>query len=252
MQKRAASTAGKHALIHTHRMATFHIEAEKGDIAETILLPGDPLRAKSIAEHHLTDAVPFNRVRNMLGFTGYYEGKRVSVMGTGMGIPSMGIYSYELITVYGVKNLIRIGTAGAIQENVRLKDLVIAQSASTNSSFGKQYGLDGDFAATPHFGLLLKAVQTAEALGVKYHVGNILSSDVFYHANVDHWKKWQKMGTLCIEMEAYALFVQAANLGANALAINTISDSLLTEESLTSDERQNSYAEMVKVALSLA
>lgn len=233
-------------------MPTPHIEAQNGEIAETILLPGDPLRAKFIAEHYLTDVIQFNHVRNMLGFTGFYNGKRVSVMGTGMGMPSMGIYSYELISVYGVKNLIRIGTAGSIQENVGLKDIVIAQAASTNSSYGKQFGLDGEIAAIPDFKLLLKAVQKAEALGLKYHVGNILSSDIFYHFDKDNWKKWQKMGILCLEMEAYALFLNAVNLGASALAITTISDSLITGESLSPEARQNAFTDMATVALSLA
>jgi purine-nucleoside phosphorylase len=233
-------------------MPTPHIEAQNGEIAETILLPGDPLRAKFIAEHYLTDVIQFNHVRNMLGFTGFYNGKRVSVMGTGMGMPSMGIYSYELISVYGGKNLIRIGTAGSIQENVGLKDIVIAQAASTNSSYGKQFGLDGEIAAIPDFKLLLKAVQKAEALGLKYHVGNILSSDIFYHFDKDNWKKWQKMGILCLEMEAYALFLNAVNLGASALAITTISDSLITGESLSPEARQNAFTDMATVALSLA
>jgi len=233
-------------------MPTPHIEAQNGEIAETILLPGDPLRAKFIAEHYLTDVIQFNHVRNMLGFTGFYNSKRVSVMGTGMGMPSMGIYSYELISVYGGKNLIRIGTAGSIQENVGLKDIVIAQAASTNSSYGKQFGLDGEIAAIPDFKLLLKAVQKAEALGLKYHVGNILSSDIFYHFDKDNWKKWQKMGILCLEMEAYALFLNAVNLGASALAITTISDSLITGESLSPEARQNAFTDMATVALSLA
>lgn len=233
-------------------MATPHIEAKIGEIAETIFLPGDPLRAKSMADNFLSEVVQFNQARNMLGFTGFYKGKRVSVMGTGMGMPSMGIYSYELISVYGVKNLIRIGTAGSLQENVGLKDIVIAQAASTNSNFGKQFGLDGEIAAIPDFKLLLKAVREAEVLGLKYHVGNILSTDIFYHSDKDSWKKWQKMGALCIEMEAYALFLNAANLGAAALTINTISDSLITGEHLSLDERQNSFSGMVEVALALA
>jgi purine-nucleoside phosphorylase len=232
-------------------MSTPHLEAQPGDIAETILLPGDPLRAKFIAEHFLTDVMQFNRVRNMLGFTGYYQGKRVSVMGTGMGMPSMAIYSYELITNYGVKNLIRLGTAGAMQGHVLLKDIVIAQAASTESSFGKQYGITGDIAAVPDFKLLFKAVQAAEDQGLKYHVGNVLSSDIFYHFDPNHWKKWQKLGLLCVEMEAYALLLNAVNLGASALVINTISDSLVTGEHLSSADRENSFTEMMQLALSL-
>lgn len=187
----------------------------------------------------------------MLGYTGLYKGKRVSVMGTGMGMPSMAIYSYELIQVYGVKNLIRIGTAGALQENLKLHDIVVAQAASTDSNFGKQYGLDGEIAAIPDFQLLLNALKEAEALGLKYHVGTVLSSDVFYHIDKDNWRKWQKTGALCIEMEAYALFLNAAYLGAAALAINTISDSLVTGEQLSQEERQNSYADIMKVAMGL-
>lgn len=232
-------------------MSTPHIEAQPGDIAETILLPGDPLRAKFIATHYLTDVLQFNRVRNMLGFTGYYQGKRVSVMGTGMGMPSMAIYSYELITNYGVKNLIRLGTAGAMQGHVQVKDIVIAQAASTDSGFGKQYGITGDIAAVPDFRLLLKAVKAAEEQGLKYHVGNVLSSDIFYHFDPNHWKKWQKLGLLCVEMEAYALLLNAVNLGVSALVINTISDSLVTGEQLSSEDRESSFTEMMQLALSL-
>lgn len=232
-------------------MATPHIEAKPGEIAETILLPGDPLRAKSIAYQYLDEVVQFNQVRNMLGFTGFYQGKRVSVMGTGMGMPSMGIYSYELIKIYGVKNLIRIGTAGAIQEKVQLREIVIAQAASTDSNFAQQNGLDGQIAAVPDFSLLRKAVQEAETQGLKYHVGTVLSSDVFYHFDPENWKKWQKTGALCIEMEAYALFQNATHLGASALAINTISDSLITGEQLSPEERQNAFEPVMKVVLGL-
>lgn len=232
-------------------MATPHIEAKQGEIAETILLPGDPLRAKAIAERYLTDIIQFNQIRNMLGYTGLYQGQRVSVMGTGMGIPSMAIYSWELIQVYGVKKLIRIGTAGALQEPIGLRDIVIAQAASTDSGFAKQYGLDATVAAVPDFGLLQKAVQEAERLGLKFHVGNVVSSDIFYHFDKENWKKWKKIGALCIEMEAYALFMNAAILGASALAITSISDSLITGNQLSAEERQHSFAEAVKVALAL-
>lgn len=233
-------------------MPTPHIEAKIGAIAETIFLPGDPLRAKAIADHYLSDVTLFNDVRNMLGYTGYYNGKRVSVMGTGMGIPSMAIYSYELIQVYGVKNLIRIGTAGAIQPQVGIKDIVLAQAASTDSNFAKQFELVGDIAAVSDFHLLQKSVREADALGIKYHVGNMLSSDVFYHFDKENWKKWQKIGVLCIEMEAYALLLNAAYLGASALAITTISDSLITGEKLSPQERQNSFLEVMKIALAIA
>ncbi len=232
-------------------IGTPHIEARVGDIAETVFLPGDPLRAKAIADQFLTRVEQFNGVRNMLGFTGFFGEKRVSVMGTGMGIPSMAIYSHELIRVFGAKKLIRIGTAGSLQERVGLHDVVIAQAASTNSSFARQFGLDGDFAAVSDFGLLRKAAQKADELGLKHHVGNVLSSDVFYHFDPDYWKKWQKMGALCIEMEAFALFANAANLGAAALAINTISDSLVTGEHLSAQARQRGFADVMAVALAL-
>lgn len=232
-------------------MSTPHLEARPGEIAETILLPGDPLRAKFIAEHYLTEVHQFNQIRNMLGFTGNYQGRRVSVMGTGMGMPSMGIYSHELITQYGVKNLIRIGTAGSYQENVRIKDIVIAQAASTNSSYGKQFGLEGDFAVVSDFQLLMKAVKAADELGLKYHVGNILSSDIYYHHDQDNWKKWQNLGVLCVEMEAYALLMNALYHGVAALVINTISDSLVTGEHLSSADREQSFTEMMRLALEL-
>lgn len=233
-------------------MPTTHIEAKIGEIAETIFLPGDPLRAKAIADGYLSEVTLFNDVRNMLGYTGYYNGKRVSVMGTGMGMPSMAIYSYELINVYGVKNLIRIGTAGSIQEQVGLREIVIAQAASTDSNFAHQFGLDGHIAAVSDFKLLQKAVKEAEVLGLKYHVGNMLSSDVFYPFDAENWKKWQRIGALCIEMEAYALLLNAACLGASALAITTISDSLITGEQLSHEERQNSFVDILKVALAIA
>lgn len=232
-------------------MGTPHNEANPGEIAETILLPGDPLRAKRIAETMLTDARQFNDVRNMLGFTGFWAGKRVSVMGTGMGMPSIAIYAHELITVYGVKNLIRIGSAGSLQDGVNVRDIVFAQGASTDSNFGKQFGVEGQIAALPNFNLLRKAVETAETLGLKHHVGNVLSSDVFYHFDPENWRKWQKLGILAVEMEANALYLTAAQLGANALAILTVSDSLVSGGSLSQDERQNTFAEMVKVALSV-
>ncbi len=232
-------------------MGTPHIEAKIGEIAETIFLPGDPLRAKAIADQYLSDVTLFNDVRNMLGFTGYYKGKRVSVMGTGMGMPSIAIYSYELIKVYGVKNLIRIGTAGSIQEHVGVREIVIAQAASTDSNFANQFSLNGHIAAVSDFQLLQKAVKEAEALGLKYHVGNVLSSDIFYHFDKDNWKKWQKLGVLCIEMEAYALLLNAAYLGASALAIATISDSLITGEQLSHEERQTSFVDIMEVALAI-
>lgn len=232
-------------------MATPHLEAAVGDIADTILLPGDPLRARHIAEEFLTEVKVFNQVRNMLGFTGIYRGKRVSVMGTGMGIPSMGIYSSELIRFYGVKKLIRIGTAGALQEGLKVRDVIMAQAASTDSNFPAQFGLTGHVAATPDFDLLRKAVEAAEALGISWRCGTVVSSDIFYHQDPDHWKKWQKTGALAIEMEAYALYQNARLGGAKALAMNIISDSLVTGEQLSSAERQDSFRELARIALQL-
>lgn len=233
-------------------MSTPHIEAQNGEIAETILLPGDPLRAKFIAENYLNDYVQFNKVRNMFGYTGYYKGKRVSVMGTGMGMPSIGIYAHELIKLYGVTRLIRVGSAGSMQPHMQIKDVVIAQGASTNSSFSSQYKLRGEIAALSDYKLLSDAVARAKELNIPYHVGNILSSDTFYDADTESWKKWADMGVLCIEMEAYALFLTATALKASALAICTISDSIITGESIDADEREKSLRQMIELALDIA
>ncbi len=231
---------------------TPHISATSKDlIAETILLPGDPLRAKFIADNFLEDVIQFNAVRNMLGFTGTYKGKRISVMGTGMGMPSIGIYSYELINFYGVKNLIRVGSCGALQPYLKLYDIIIGMSASTNSNYLHQYNLPGTFAPTASFELLEKAVKVARELGVRYHVGNILSSDTFYDDDSEAWKRWAKMGVLAVEMEAAALYANAARAGANALTILTVSDSLVTHEETTAEERQTAFTNMMKIALEL-
>lgn len=232
-------------------MPTPHIEAKDGEIAESILLPGDPLRAKYIAENFLTDVVIFNRVRNMLGFTGYYKGKRVSVMGSGMGMPSIGIYSYELIKFYGVKQLIRVGSAGSVQSDVRIKDIVIAQGASTNSNFSKQFKVRGQIAAISDYGLLSKAAARADELNLPYHVGNIMSSDTFYDFEKGSWKRWAKMGVACLEMEAFALFLTAASLRAKALTICTISDSLVTGETMDHKDRETALGDMVGLALDI-
>lgn len=232
---------------------TPHIEAKVGDIAETILLPGDPLRAKYIADNFLTDVTQFNSTRNMLGFTGFYEGKRVSVMGTGMGCASIGIYSYELIKFYGCKNLIRIGTAGALNPDVKIRDVVLAQGACTNSNYVRNFGIPGDFAPICSFSLLRKAVDKAEEMGVDYHVGNVLSSDNFYvQQTTTLGKSFPEMGVLAVEMEAAALYTNAAALGANALAVLTISDSAVTGEETTAKERETTFTNMMKIALSLA
>ncbi|MBQ7535993.1 MAG: purine-nucleoside phosphorylase [Stomatobaculum sp.] len=233
---------------------TPHIEAKVGEIAETILLPGDPLRAKYIAENFLSDVKQFNSVRNMFGFTGTYEGKPVSVMGTGMGCPSMGIYSYELIHFYGVKNLIRVGTAGSIHPDVHIRDLVFGLGACTTSNFPALMELPGVFAPVCSYELLRKGVDKAEQMGLTYKVGNILSSDMFYGPaeGPEASKKWSSMGVLAIEMEAAALYTNAAYGNAKALTVLTISDHLLTGETTSSEERQNSFTDMMQVALSLA
>ncbi|MFZ1750907.1 MAG: purine-nucleoside phosphorylase [Saprospiraceae bacterium] len=232
-------------------MPTPHIEALEGEIAESILLPGDPLRAKFIADHFLTEVTQFNRVRNMLGFTGYYQGKRVSVMGTGMGMPSIGIYSYELIKFYQVKKLIRVGSAGSIQPDVKVNDIVIAQAASTNSNFSKQFKIRGEISAISDFEMLSAAVARAKELNLPYHVGNIMSSDTFYDFEKGSWKKWANMGVSCLEMEAYALFLTATMLKASALTICTISDSLITGESMDHKDREVALGQMIGLALDI-
>ena len=232
-------------------MPTPHIEAQLGEIAETILLPGDPLRAKYIAENFLTDCVQFNKVRNMFGYTGNYEGKKVSVMGTGMGMPSMGIYAYELIKFYGVKRLIRVGSAGSIQSQIKLKDIVIAQGASTNSSFSHQFKLDGQIAALSDYHLLSSAVNSAQKHELPFHIGNLLTTDNFYNFGREDWQPWANMGVSCLEMEGYALLLTAMSLKASALVMCTISDSLITEEAMTSQERLESFHEMITLALDI-
>jgi len=232
-------------------MPTPHIEAQLGEIAETILLPGDPLRAKYIAENFLTDSVQFNSVRNILGYTGYYNNKKVSVMGTGMGMPSMGIYAYELIKFYGVKRLIRVGSAGSIQPHVNLKDIVIVQGASTTSSFGNQFKLEGQVSAFSDFHLLSTAVNEARKKSLPFHVGNILTTDNFYNFGRNDWQPWADMGISCLEMEGYALLITAMSLKASALVMCTISDSLITEEAMTSQERLESFHEMITLALDI-
>lgn len=233
-------------------MTTAHNQAKKGQIAETILLPGDPLRAKFIAENFLEDVVEFNSVRNMLGYTGKYKGKEISVMGTGMGMPSMGIYSYELIHFYGVKNLIRVGSCGSYQKDVKIHDIILAQGACTNSNFASQYELPGTFSAIASFELLEKAKKIADNKNYKVRVGNILSSDIFYNDHPEVWKKWADIGVLGVEMEAYALYANAAKAGVNALTILTVSDSLVSQEATTPKERETTFTKMMEIALELA
>lgn len=233
-------------------MGTAHNKAEVGDIAKTVLMPGDPLRAKYIAETYLTEVKCFNSVRNMLGFTGKYNGKEISVMGSGMGMPSIGIYSYELYQFYNVESIIRIGSAGALHEDIDLKDLVFAQGACTDSRFAYQYELPGNFAPIADFSLLEKAVSEARALGTRFKVGNVVSSDIFYNVYPEAAKKWAGMGVLCVEMEAAALYMNAAKLHKKALAILSISDHILKGTELSPEERQIGFSEMMEIALKLA
>ena len=231
---------------------TPHIAAKEGDFAKTDLMPGDPLRAKFIAETFLTDAVLVNNVRGVNGYTGYYNGKRVSVMASGMGIPSMGIYSYELFNFYDIDNIIRIGTAGSIHPDLKIRNVVLAMGACTDSNYGAQYELPGTFAPIASFELLRKAVKVIEEMGnIGYKVGNVVSSDVFY-SDRQTTAAWQKMGALAIEMESAALYMNAARAGKNALTICTISDSLVTGEVTTAEERQTSFDDMMKIALEIA
>lgn len=229
---------------------TPHIGAQYGEIAETVIMAGDPLRAKLMAERFLDDAVQFNNVRGMLGFTGTYKGKRISVMGHGMGMPSIGIYTYELFNFYGVKTIVRVGSAGAIQTDLHLGDLVIAQGACTNSNYAAQYELPGTFAPIGDFQLLRKAADACDRMGYAYKVGNVLSSDVFYNENA-HNDKWSIMGVLAVEMEIAALYMNAARSGNRALAICTVSDHIITGEVTTAEERQNTFTKMMDVAFSL-
>ncbi len=231
---------------------TPHNGAKEGEIAKTVLMPGDPLRAKFIAETYLTDAVCFNTVRNMLGYTGMYHGKRVSVMGGGMGIPSVGIYTYELFNFYGVENIIRIGSAGGIADNVHVRDVVIGMGACTNSNYAAQYNLPGTFAPVASYDLLKGAAAAAEKLNVHAVVGNVLSSDTFYDDNADALSAWKKMGVLAVEMEAAALYMNAARAGKNALCLLTISDCPFTGESLSAQERQTGFTQMMEIAPAIA
>lgn len=230
-------------------IGTPHIAPAGAPIAPRILLPGDPLRAKFIAENYLADVVQFNSVRNMLGFTGVYRGQQVSVMGTGMGIPSIALYSWELIHNFGVKKLLRIGSIGSLQHHVKLYDLVIAQAVSTDSNFLAQYGMPGTLTPVGSFDMIRTAVDTAEAMGVDVHVGNVLSSDIYYHANPEAEAKWTDMGVLGAEMETIGLYGTATAAGVEALAIFTVSDHMLTGEDAGTEERQTSFGQMVEVGL---
>ena len=230
---------------------TPHINAKPGDFAETVLMPGDPLRAKFVAETFLENAVLVNNVRGVQGYTGNYHGKRVSVMASGMGMPSIGIYSYELFNFFGVENIIRIGSAGAISPALKLRDIVIGMSASYNSIYADQFGLPGTYAPTASYSLLKKATDAADALGIPVTVGNILSNDLFYD-DAQSTLAWQKMGVLAVEMESAALYMNAARAGKNALCICTVSDSLVTHEECSAEERQSTFTQMMRLALEIA
>lgn len=234
-------------------MGTAHNNANKGDFAKTVLMPGDPLRAKYLAEHYLENVREVNNVRGMLGYTGTYKGKEVSIMGSGMGMPSTGIYSYELFTQYDVENIIRIGSAGSINKDVHIREVVIAQGACTDSAWAHQYELPGVYSAISSFDLLEKTVHQAKEKNIHYHVGNILSSDIFYHADSTSTAAWSKMGVLAVEMETYALFSTAAYLGKKALTLLTISDSLVNDEpETTASEREKTFTDMMEIALEIA
>ena len=232
------------------KVPTPHIGAKEGEIAEKVIMAGDPLRAKFMAEIFLTNPVQYNAVRGMLGYTGEYKGKRVSVQGHGMGIPSIGIYTYELYNFYGVKNIIRVGSSGSIHPDLHIGDLVIAMGACTNSNYAAQYELPGTYAPIADFDLCRRAAEACEQFGYKYKVGNVFSSDTFYTENA-HNDKWMNMGVLAVEMEAPALYMNAARSGNKALVICTVSDHILTGEATTAEERQNSFTHMMDVAFSL-
>lgn len=229
-----------------------HIGAKAGDIAETILLPGDPMRAKFIADNFLENVICYNEVRGMYGFTGTYKGKRVSVQGSGMGVPSISIYTNELISSYGVKNLIRIGTCGSMQKDIKVRDIVLAMTSCTDSNINKLRFNGMDYAPTASFKLLMKAYEAAKEKGITPWVGSILTSDTFYHDEPDTWKHWAEFGVMAVEMETTALYTLAAKFGVNALTVLTVSDSLVTGEETTSEERQKTFTDMVEIALQLA
>jgi purine-nucleoside phosphorylase len=230
---------------------SIHIEAKKGEIAETVLLPGDPMRAKWIADFFLKDIIQYNDIRGMLGFTGTYNGKRISVQGTGMGIPSTLIYAHELITEYGVKNLIRVGSAGSYQKEIKIRDIVLAMAVSTNSGLNTIRFNGADFAPTASFKLFQKAIEVAKEKNIPIKAGGVLSSDEFYADDFESYKKWADYGVLCVEMETSALYTVAAKHNVNALSILTISDSLVTKERTTAEEREQTFKEMIEIALEL-
>lgn len=234
-------------------MSTPHNSAKENAFAKTVLMPGDPLRAKYIAENFLEDVELVTSVRNMFGYTGYYKGKKVSVMGSGMGMPSIGIYATELFKFYGVEKIIRVGSCGSYQENVNVYDIILVQGCCTDSNYAYQYNLkNGTFSAISDFEMLYQAYNIAKDRKMNFHVGNVVASDVFYGEEADAWKRWQKMGVLGVEMESYALFSIAARLNKKAFTILTVSDSLITHVETTPEERERNFNEMIEVALEIA
>lgn len=231
---------------------TPHINATPEEIAKTVLMPGDPKRAEFVAKNFLEDAKLFNSVRGVSGYTGKWKGKEVSVMASGMGMPSIGIYSYELFNAFGVENIIRIGSAGAMRADVKVRDIVFGMGACTDSNFGAQFDLKGSFSPICDYGLLSHGVELAKKRSCNFHVGNLFSSDVFYADTPEYNETWRKMGVLAVEMEAAALYMNAARAGKKALAICTISDSLITGEALSAEERAESFGEMIELALDVA
>ncbi|MBI9098031.1 MAG: purine-nucleoside phosphorylase [Spirochaetaceae bacterium] len=229
-----------------------HIGAEKGAIADTVLLPGDPLRAKYIAQQFLSDTVCYNEVRGMFGYTGLYNGKRISVQGSGMGQASLSIYINELITEYNVKNIIRVGSCGSFHSHIPVRDIIIAMSASSDSAMNRERFQGNSYAPTADFTLFRTMIDRAEEMNISYHAGNILATDTFYQDNPEGWRKWAEYGVLGVEMESAALYTLAAKFGARALTVCTVSDNLSTGESTTSEERENSFTEMMKLALETA
>ena len=226
-----------------------HISAAKGQIAESVLLPGDPLRARFIAENFLENASCYNEIRGMYGYTGSYKGVPVSVQGTGMGMPSIGIYSWELMTEYDVQNLVRIGTAGSFHEDIKVRDIVVGVTASTDSNYMKSFDVPGYYAPAASYALLSRLRDASEKTGIDFHAGNILSSDVFYDTREDWWKRWARMGVMAVEMEAAALYINAAYHRRDALAMMTISDHFVTGQTCSSEERQKSFTDMMTLAL---
>ncbi len=231
---------------------SLHIEAPQGLIAPTVLLPGDPLRAKFMAETYLDDPVCHNTVRNMLGYTGTYKGVPISIQGTGMGMPSMGIYSWELIKEYGCRNLIRVGTAGSFSKKVKVRDIIVGLSASTDSNYMHAFDIPGVYAPTASESILSHLGQASLSLGIPIHGGSIVSCDVLYETNEHWWTRWANMGVIAVEMEAAALYINAAYFGVDALALMTISNDFLTGEETTSEEREKSFTEMMEISLDTA